>query len=102
MREIRTSGSVGALGEQSPGATRPSVANAPSEDSDAEERPSRAARRADAFAVLAESFLKHGGQALSGGERHQIVVHVDADTLRGSPAGRCEIEQGRCARAGAG
>ena len=58
-----------------------------------DERPSRAARRADAVAVLAESFLKHGPAAL-GGERHQIVVHVDAETLRHGTAGRCEIEHG--------
>jgi hypothetical protein len=45
-------------------------------------------------AALAESFLKHGAETLSGGERHQIVVHVDAETLRDSVAGRCEIENG--------
>jgi hypothetical protein len=60
----------------------------------ADERPSYAARRADALGVLAESFLKHGGEALNGGERQQIVVHVDAETLRDSVAGRCEIEEG--------
>jgi hypothetical protein len=59
-----------------------------------DEPPSRAARRADALAVLAESFLKHGAETLSGGERHQIVVHIDAETLRDSTAGRCEIEHG--------
>ncbi len=37
--------------------------------------------------------IKHGGAALSGGERHQIVVHVDAETLRTGTAGRCEIEE---------
>ena len=56
--------------------------------------PGLPARRADALAVLAESFLKHGAETLSGGERHQIVVHVDADTLRDSVAGQCEIEDG--------
>ena len=56
--------------------------------------PSLPARRADALAVLAESFLKRGAETLSGGERHQIVVHVDADTLRDSVAGQCEIEDG--------
>jgi len=56
--------------------------------------PSYPARRADALAGLAESFLKHGAETLSGGERHQIVVHVDAETLRDSTAGRCEIEHG--------
>ena len=44
--------------------------------------------------MLAESFLKHGGEALNGGERHQIVVHVDAETLRESTAGQCEMEHG--------
>jgi hypothetical protein len=56
--------------------------------------PTRAARRADAAGVLAETFLKHGGHALNGGERHQIVVHVDAETFRNSTAGRCEMEDG--------
>ncbi|MEJ1967004.1 MAG: DUF222 domain-containing protein [Gammaproteobacteria bacterium] len=60
----------------------------------ADERPTRAARRADAFAALAETFLERGGAALTGGERHQIVVHVDAQTLRDGTAGRCEIEEG--------
>ncbi len=58
------------------------------------EAPSRPMRRADALAVLAESFLKHGAETLSGGERHQIVVHVDAETLRDGTAGRCELEHG--------
>jgi len=52
------------------------------------------ARRADALAVVAESFLKHGAEALSGGERHQIVVHVDVETLRERTAGRSEFEHG--------
>jgi hypothetical protein len=52
------------------------------------------ARRADALAVVAESFLRHGAEALSGGERHQIVVHVDAETLRERTAGRSEFEHG--------
>ncbi len=58
-----------------------------------EDPPTRAARRADALAVLAETFMKHGAAALNGGERHQIVVHVDAETLRTGTAGRCEIEE---------
>ena len=61
---------------------------------DDSKRPSFAARRADALGTLAESFLKHGGHALSGGERYQIVVHVEEQTLRESTPGQCEIEQG--------
>jgi 5-methylcytosine-specific restriction endonuclease McrA len=55
-------------------------------------RPSFAKRRADAIATLAESFLKHGAEALTGGERQQIVVHVDHSTLVQRQAGRCGIE----------
>ncbi|MEO6271395.1 MAG: DUF222 domain-containing protein, partial [Lautropia sp.] len=51
-------------------------------------------RRADALALFAETWLSHGYQALSGGERQQIVVHVDSETLSGETPGRCEIENG--------
>ncbi|MGE0798611.1 MAG: DUF222 domain-containing protein [Lautropia sp.] len=62
--------------------------------------PTLSQRRADALARFAETWLAHGDQALSGGERQQIVVHVDLDTLRETAAGlpgqpgRCEIEDG--------
>ena len=59
-----------------------------------DERPSFAARRADALGALAESVIKHGGAPMNGGERHQIVVHVDAEALRDSTAGQCEVEDG--------
>ena len=47
-----------------------------------DERPSWGARRADALGRMAESFLQHGAEALSSGDRQQIVVHVDVETLR--------------------
>ena len=53
-----------------------------------------AARRADALALVAESFLAHGAIEVAGAERHQIVVHVAAETLRDRNAGCCEIEHG--------
>jgi hypothetical protein len=59
-----------------------------------DERPSWGARRADALGRIAESFLQHGAETLSAGDRHQIVVHVDAQTLCESVAGRCELEDG--------
>ena len=52
------------------------------------------ARRADALALIAESFLAHGAIEAGGAERHQIVVHVAAETLRERTAGCCEFEQG--------
>jgi hypothetical protein len=51
-------------------------------------------RRADAVGQIAESFLKHGHESLNGGERHQIVVHVDEETLRERTSGLCELEDG--------
>lgn len=54
-----------------------------------------AARRADALVCMAESFLATGAGALAGGERYQVMVHVDADTLPAEGAGlRCELEDG--------
>ncbi len=56
--------------------------------------PPLSARRADALGVLAESFLKHGAEALNGGERHHIVIHVDEATLKARKSGRCEVDEG--------
>jgi Domain of unknown function (DUF222) len=54
----------------------------------------RQLRRADALALMAESFLHKGPKNVSTADRYQVVVHVDAETLRESTAGRCEIEHG--------
>jgi hypothetical protein len=51
-------------------------------------------RRVEALAAMAESFLATGPQELAGGDRQQIVVHVDAATLKHGHAGRCELEHG--------
>jgi len=59
---------------------------------DAEQGPRQ--RRVAALALLAESFLATGPKDLSGADRHQIVVHVDAETFRHRQAGRCELERG--------
>jgi len=52
------------------------------------------ARRADALALVAESFLAHGAIEAAGADRQQIVVHVAAETLRSRTAGCCEFEHG--------
>jgi hypothetical protein len=54
----------------------------------------RRALRADALSLIAESFLASGPQELTGGDRQQIVVHVDAQTLKHDHAGHCELEHG--------
>ncbi|WP_322110936.1 HNH endonuclease signature motif containing protein [Steroidobacter gossypii] len=51
-------------------------------------------KRADALELLAESFLQNGAATMSGGDKHQIVVHVDMETLQTGCAGRCEIDDG--------
>ena len=58
------------------------------------DRPSWSHKRADAMAVIFESFMAHGAGAMNGGERHQVVVHVSAETLRGGGGEQCEIEDG--------
>jgi hypothetical protein len=52
------------------------------------------ARRADALALVAESFLQNGSGTTTGGDRTQVVVHVSAETLRHKSAGCCEVEDG--------
>jgi len=55
---------------------------------------SHRARRVAALRTIAESYLASGPEELTGGERQQIVLHVDAETLKHDHAGRCELEQG--------
>jgi hypothetical protein len=59
-----------------------------------QERVRFSARRADALAAVAESFLGHAVIETPGSDRHQIVVHVAAETLRSRAAGCCELEHG--------
>ena len=63
-------------------------------ESDAEPCASWSMRQADALVLVSESFLAHGAEAMTGGDRHQVVVHVDAATFAAGQAGRCELEEG--------
>jgi hypothetical protein len=54
----------------------------------------RSMKQADALAVVAESFLQHGAEAMNGGDKYQIVVHVSEETLKDKEAGTCEFEDG--------
>jgi len=58
------------------------------------EPPPVAARRADALVEVAEAALAAGDASSSGGDRYQVVVHVEAETLRGEAGARSEIEDG--------
>ncbi len=58
-----------------------------------DQRRSRGEARADALIALADAFV--AGAARTGGDRYQVVVHVDAGALSGEePGGRCELEDG--------
>ena len=71
-------------------------------DSDAERTPGEreAVSNADALLLMADTVLATGdGIERSGAERYQVVVHVDAPVLAGSPAddaaaGACAVEEG--------
>ncbi len=54
--------------------------------------PSRTVRRADALAWMAERVFESGDAPALSPDRHEIVVHVEADVLSNGGAGRCEIE----------
>ena len=63
----------------------------------AEQRLSHATRRADALALLAETYLQYDPRqpaTATTADRYQVVVHVDAETLRERSAGRCHVEDG--------
>jgi hypothetical protein len=62
--------------------------------SDSDDRHRAMTRRVEALATMAENFLAQRPKDLSGADRHQIVVHVDAETFRHRCAGRCELEHG--------
>jgi hypothetical protein len=51
--------------------------------------PSVAQRRADALALICESFLAHGAEARPSPEATMVVVHVDADAV-----GAAELDDG--------
>jgi hypothetical protein len=55
----------------------------------------RRASNVEALAALAELALAPPEGERSGGERYQVVVHVDAATLAADRAGRCELADGR-------
>ena len=44
--------------------------------------------------IVSRLFIVNGPGVMTGGDKHQIVVHVSAETLRDAEAGRCEIENG--------
>ena len=54
--------------------------------------PSRTVRRADALAWMAERVFESGDAPALSPDRHEIVVHVEAEVLADGRAGRCEIE----------
>ena len=54
--------------------------------------PSRSVRRADELAWMAERVFESGDSPALAPDRHEIVVHVDAEVLASGGAGRCDME----------
>ncbi len=52
------------------------------------------ATNADALSVIAESFRAHGAMKRAGPDRHQLIVHVDAEALSRHRPGRSELGPG--------
>jgi Domain of unknown function (DUF222) len=68
--------------------------NEGAEDASAEASAGPAARRADALVVIAETMMASGPKPAPGGERHELVVHVDASTLADDEDGACALGAG--------
>jgi hypothetical protein len=70
------------------------------EDGSAEPREAVAPRvdspptNADALARIAESHLAHGSTPVKGGDRHHVILHVDAQTLARDGPGRSQLADG--------
>ena len=54
--------------------------------------PSRTVRRADPLTWVAERMFEPGDAPALAPDRHEIVVHVEAEVLADGRAGRCEIQ----------
>ncbi|MGI9118525.1 MAG: DUF222 domain-containing protein [Acidimicrobiales bacterium] len=54
----------------------------------------RAQGLANALVVMAETFLAAGPKAGTGGDRHLVSVHVDAEVLATDADGRCQLDDG--------
>jgi hypothetical protein len=55
---------------------------------------SAAEARADALVAVADAFVAGVRQARGGGDRYQVLVHVDQAAIGGDRGGRCELDGG--------
>jgi hypothetical protein len=60
----------------------------------AEEIVSHQSRRADALGLIAEGYLQSRTDSSADADRHQLVIHVDAESLEKKCAGRSHVEAG--------
>ena len=75
-------------------AVREAAREAASEDSSAET--TQNGDNADALLLMADTLIANGPSERTGGDRHQVVVHVDVSALTGEDdeGGACHIEHG--------
>ncbi len=60
----------------------------------AEPRPARQASNAEALVSVADAALAGGIDSWTGGDRYQVIVHVDETALADDGEGGCELEDG--------
>jgi Domain of unknown function (DUF222)/HNH endonuclease len=76
------------------GEPQASFPGAPGGSAEPIQRPAPQPANADALVGMAEASLAGAGNSRSGGDRTQVVVHVEAETLKGHAHGRCELDDG--------
>jgi len=82
---------------ESVSAEMPQASNGPeSVSAETPSAPGASATDADALVLMADTLLAGGAGDRAGGERYQVVVHVDADAVgeRDDGTGRCELDHG--------
>jgi hypothetical protein len=93
-RDALRAGDGADVSAETPRAAEDVSAKAPSGPAD--EGRAAAPNDADALVLMADTLLAAGPADRASGERYQVVVHADAETLadRDGGAGRCELDDG--------
>jgi Domain of unknown function (DUF222)/HNH endonuclease len=92
-RGARSADRAGPGGETASAEARAGGAGPGGEAASAEAHPSLPERRADALLLMAESLIASAPGA-GGGDRYQVVVHVDSASLTGDMSARAELADG--------
>ena len=94
LREERRRPDEGASAEAAAQPVSTEAGATPESEDASAEAPTVSEQRADALVLMADTMLSHAPNP-RGGDRYQVVLHVDADSLSGrADGGRSELEDG--------